>query len=175
LEGKYLIEGISTLPKRKYLQGSSVGNTSKVLNFVGSSLNNEIKLCNAITCAVFASDEVFSSGRPILIIIDVVSSVALKIELCEDRGKESWERHWQGLLSKGVRPLYSTSDEEVGMKAAQQSVLGGIARQSDTFHAVSHRLGDMCRIIESKVYKAIGVEYERESVMNKAKSKKCQD
>lgn len=170
LEGKCPIIGISTLLKRKEFQGSSIGNISKLLNSVGSQLGTEIELENAITYAVFASDEVFSRGRPILITVDAVSSAILKIELCEDRSKESWENHWQGLLSKGVRPLYLTNDEGVGMKAAQENVLGYIGRQSDTFHAVSHRLGDMCRILENKTYKAIGKEYEREEVMNKAKS-----
>lgn len=170
LEGKCGIEGINTLLKRKHFQGCSVGNISKLLNFVGSSLSMEIESKATIIYAVFASDEVFSSGRPILITVDVVSSAILKIELCEDRGKKSWERHWKGLLSKGVRPLYLTNDEGVGMKAAQESVLGDIRRQSDTFHAVSHRLGDMCRILENKAYKAIGREYERAEVMNRAKS-----
>ena len=172
LEGKCPIEGIHKLLKRKQLRGNSVGNISKILNFVGSNLKAEIELENTITYAVFASDEVFSKGRPILITVDAVSSTILKIELCENRTKQSWERHWQGLLSKNVRPLYLTNDEGIGMKGAQQSVLGDVARQSDTFHAVSHRLGDMCRILESKAYKAIGIEYERVEVMNKAKSEK---
>jgi hypothetical protein len=174
LEGKCPIEGISTLLKRKQLQGSSVGNISKILNMIGSQLEDEIELDNTITYAVFASDEVFSSGRPILITVDAVSSAILKIELCEDRGKKSWERHWEGLLSKGIRPLYLTNDEGVGMKAAQETVLEDVRRQSDTFHAVSHRLGDMCRILENKAYKAIETEYERLEVMNKAKSKSVQ-
>lgn len=170
LEGKCGIEGINTLLKRKDFQGCSVGNISKLLNFVGSSLSMEIESKTTIIYAVFASDEVFSSGRPILITVDAISSAILKIELSEDRGKKSWEKHWEGLLSKGVRPLYLTNDEGVGMKAAQESVLGDIRRQSDTFHAVSHRLGDMCRILENKAYKAIGREYERAEVMNRAKS-----
>lgn len=174
LEGKCPIEGISTLLKRKQLQGSSVGNISKILNRIGSQLEDEIELDNTITYAVFASDEVFSSGRPILITVDAVSSAILKIDLCEDRGKQSWEKHWQGLLSKGVRPLYLTNDEGVGMKAAQESVLGDIQRQSDTFHAVSHRLGDMCRILENKAYKAIGREYDRLEIRNRAKSESVQ-
>ncbi len=174
LEGKCAIEGISKLLKRKQVQGSSIGNISKLLNVVGSSLSMTIASKATITYAVFASDEVFSSGRPILITVDAVSSAILKIELSEDRGKQSWEKHWQELLSKGVRPLYLTNDEGVGMKAAQESVLEDVRRQSDTFHAVSHRLGDMCRILENKAYKAIETEYERLEVMNKAKSKSVQ-
>ena len=170
LEGKCTLEGINTLLKRKDFQGCSVGNISKILNFIGSSLGSDITSRDTITYAVFASDEVFSSGRPVLITVDAVSSTILKIELCEDRGKKSWERHWNSLLSKGVRPLYLTNDEGVGMKAAQESVLKGVKRQSDTFHAVSHRIGDMCRILENKAYKAIGIEYERAEVMNSAKS-----
>ena len=163
LEGKCSIIGISLLLKRRGLSCSSIGYISQVLKEVGSNLHPILEGVDNLNIAVvFASDEIFSSGRPLLITVDPVSSALLQMELGEDRKSDSWQAHWQALLDAGFTPILLTNDEGNGMKSAQGVVLKNIPRQTDTYHAVAHRLGDICRILEQKAWAAASEEYERE-------------
>lgn len=163
LEGRCSIISISQLLKRKGLTGSSIGYVSQVLKEIGSGLSSTIAgVADLNLAVVFASDEVFSSSRPLLITVDPVSSAILRMELGEDRKSESWEVHWQALLDAGFIPILLTNDEGNGMKSAKGKVLKDISRQADTYHGVAHRLGDICRILEQKAWAAAKEEYERE-------------
>ena len=171
MEGKCPLQGISTILIRRGFKSSSLGYISELLTDIGHQLPNTIDLSHGMTYSlVFASDEVFSQNRPVLITVDPVSSAILRIDLSTDRTQQSWERHWQGLLDKQIIPLYINTDEGTGMKAAKETTLKDTTAQPDTFHAVALRLGDICRILKNKVYKAIEEEGERERVMNNAKS-----
>jgi hypothetical protein len=91
LEGKCSIIGISLLLKRKGLKGSSIGYISEVLKETGSSLSPVLQGMESLDLAVvFASDEVFSSNRPLLITVDPVSSAIFRMELGKDRTSDSW-------------------------------------------------------------------------------------
>ena len=170
LEGKCSIIGISLLLKRKGLKGSSVGYISEVLKETGSSLSPVLEgMENLNLAVVFASDEVFSSNRPLLITADPVSSAILRMELGEDRTSDSWEAHWQSLIDAGFTPILLSNDEGSGMKSAQGVVLKGVPRQSDTYHAVAHRLGVICRILEKKAWASAKEEYEQERKILSAK------
>lgn len=163
LEGRCSIIGISQLLKRKGLRCSSIGYVSQVLKEIGTKLSPVIEEVSKLNLAVvFASDEVFSSNRPLLITVDPVSSAILQMELGEDRKSESWQSHWQSLLDAGFVPILLTNDEGTGMKSAQKIVLENIPRQTDTYHGLAHRLGSICRILEQKAWAAAKEEYERE-------------
>lgn len=171
LEGKCSIISISLLLKRKGLKGSSIGYISQVLNETGGHLNPVLAVSSGIKIAViFASDEIYSSSQPLLITVDPVSSAILHMELGADRKGETWEKHWQELLDAGFCPVLLTNDEGSGMKKAQIKVLPNILRQTDTYHAVAHRLGDICRILEQKGFCSIGEEYDREEKIASAKT-----
>lgn len=170
LEGKSPILGISLLLKRKKMCNTSIGYISEVLNEIGTQLSSTITIEGGVTYAlVFASDEVFSSGSPVLITVDPVSSVILKMELAENRKSDSWEAHWQSLLDGGIIPICLTSDEGSGMKAAREIVFPNLAHQTDTFHALAYRFGEVLRILEAQTYAAISAEYEQQELLERAK------
>ena len=167
LEGKCPIIGISLLLKRRGLKSSSIGYVSQVLKEIGSSLSPVLEVDECINLAVvFASDEVFSSNRPLLITVDPISSAILRMELGADRKSDSWEAHWNSLLAAGFTPVLLTNDEGTGMKSAQGKVLKGIPRQGDTYHGIAHRLGDICRILEQKAWASAKEEYDNERKIN---------
>lgn len=165
LEGRCSITSISLLLKREGLKGSSVGYISEVLKELGGKLNKVVELEEGIQVAVvFASDEVFSKGRPLLITVDPVSSAILHLELGKDRSGDSWAAHWQGLLDAGIQPLLITSDGGTGLSKGRKSLadLEGVAYQHDTFHALSHRLGDTRRVLYKQAWAAMKEEYKSE-------------
>jgi hypothetical protein len=94
----------------------------------------------------------------------------LSIELAENRKGESWESHWKSLIAQGCKPLYIAKDEGLGMKLAKSEVFPEIGTQSDTFHAVAHRLGLWSERLQKGAYKRINQEYECLRLVENAKS-----
>ena len=172
LEGRCPIMGIHLLLRRQNSPNSSVGYISQLLNEIGAALSNTIELPEDYECIkiVFASDEIFSKGQPILITIDPVSSAIVRIELVEKRTSQSWQEHWQQLQQQGVTPIYLTNDEGTAMASARKKVLENTPRQSDTFHAIAHRIGKIVNELLKKAYKAIEEEYDKERKLQNAKS-----
>lgn len=175
LEGRCSIISISLLLKRQGLKSSSIGYISGVLQEIGNLLGQVVEIEKGLKLAVvFASDELFSVGRPLLITVDPVSSAILQLELGQDRSALSWAIHWQELVDAGLTPILVTGDEGTGMKQGKEWVneLSELTRQSDVYHAISHRLGDTCRILEQKAFAAIKEEYKKEATIESAKNQR---
>ncbi len=142
LECKSPIDGISSFLSHFDQKCSSVGYISELLKDIGSRLPNVQSFEGAsVIRLVLCSDEVFSKGQAILITVEPQSLAILSIELSEGRQGEDWACHWSRLLSEGYEPMLLCNDEGTGMAKAHQTLFPDLARQSDTFHAISHRLG----------------------------------
>ncbi len=172
LEGHCPISGIHLLLKRGGFKNTSVGYISELLNSIGNKLSGQLELPEGFSTLkiVFASDEIFSKSKPILVTLDPISSVILRMEIVENRTAEQWEEHWRHLLEEGITPILLTNDEGTAMSKTQKSVLPDTPRQSDTFHAIALCLGYIVRKLRKKIYKAIEDEYDRERVWENAKS-----
>jgi hypothetical protein len=74
------------------------------------------------------------------------------------------------LTNQSIRPNLIVKDDGTGMEAAFAQVLPEVAQQTDTFHAVAHRLGEYKHRYERAAYRAIQAEYDTEAKYDKAKS-----
>ncbi len=172
LEGKCSINSISSIMKRMDIPYASVGAISEHLTLAGSLLPNTIYNSDTVTFAVFAADEIYSKKRPVLITCDPVSFVILHIKLCESCTSAEWEEQWEQLKAKGVIPLYIVKDEGTQMKCASAETFPDTKIQSDTYHAVSHKLGVWHIRLEAYALKKIEIEYEKQRLLNDSKSEK---
>ncbi len=170
MEGKCSINSISTIMRRLGFPFSSVGSISQYLKHVGASLNNVIANTDSVTFAIFASDEIYSKKRPILITCDPVSFTILHIKLCESCTSKTWEIEWERLKTNGVIPLYIVKDEGNEMSCASAKIFSDTQVQSDTYHAVSHKLGLWHIRLESYEYKKIENEYEKKRLLNNSQT-----
>lgn len=170
LEGKSTIEGISSVLKRFGLPHSSVGHISQELKRIGDKQGNLLALAGSDLRVVFCCDEIFSKGQAILMTVDPISLAILHIELSGNRKGETWASHWGRLLSEGYAPIFLCNDEGLGMSSAQVAALPGTGRQSDTYHAVAHRLGAWAGRLEKAALKHIGEEYECKRLLENAKT-----
>lgn len=171
LEGKSSIESISTVMGRLGYEHCSVGFISQILNEIGQKIGTNLNVNQVPSMRfVFCCDEIFAKQSAILITVDPISLMILSIELAENRKGESWENHWSSLVSQGCLPLYLAKDEGLGMKSAQSEIFPEIGTQSDTFHAVAHRLGLWSERLQKGAYKAISQEYECLRLVENAKS-----
>lgn len=173
LEGKCSIEAISSFMKRFRLPSNSTGFISQYLNQTGSLLPDTlITGVGDVRLAVFASDEIFSKGNPILVTVEPVSSAILKIELLPTRKAEDWIRHWNCIERDGHTAIYMVSDEGRGLVSGHSKGLSDVPWQPDTFHAIAHRLGIWVDRFEKSAYHAITEEYKRLKTIGSAKSQR---
>jgi hypothetical protein len=143
---------------------------SKTLKDLGSKSGKMVAWKGSV---YYASDEIYMIGhQPVLVTVDPVSSTILRMELLESLTKEAWENHWQALRDAGIESLGLVKDEGILMKAAHESSHSDIAVQTDSFHAISHRLGIFVARLEKKAEKAIEKEWKQEGVAQRAVSER---
>ncbi len=176
LEGKCSIPSISTLMKRRGIPFNSVGSISQTLKNIGETIGCDLNVehVSGFSFSV-CSDEVFSKQVPILITLDPISLLILKIQLSDNRKKEAWVGHFQAIKAQNIKLSQLTSDEGVGILSARNEELSDIERQSDTFHAVAHRLGLYANRFYQIACKAIAEEFRFKELQAKAKTKKTRN
>jgi hypothetical protein len=176
LEARSSIGATSTIMNRFGCELRSTGSISQTLSRIGGLLPTTLSTENGITqYLVFASDEIFSKIIPILVTVDPCSSAILRIELAESRKAEDWKRHFECLYDNGVEAIYLVSDEGKGIRAGHAEAMSDVVRQSDTYHAIAHQLGNWADRLEKAAYKAIGVEHECEGKLDSAKSDRVRE
>jgi hypothetical protein len=158
MEGRCSIGAISTIMKRFAIDLSATGSISQHLKNFGSFLPNTLSSNDEIRLVVFLSDEIFSKSTPILVTVEPISSAILRIELADTRKAEDWKNHWECLEKNGHYAAYLVCDEGTALCAAQKEGLANIFRQSDTYHAIAHRLGTWVSTLENSAYAAIEKE-----------------
>ena len=143
LVGNCSLEAIQMILEAEGSLYNSLGYISEFLRDTGRALGQTIELPeNSVRYEVaFASDEIFGKTTTILITVKPISNAILRIEIVENRGSLEWQNHWQGITNQGVTPNLLLKDEGIAMKAARAVLIPDVPVQSDTFHAVSHRLG----------------------------------
>ncbi len=137
-EGKCGIEGISSVMQRLGLPFHSVGFISQALSEIGNKLTGTLSVENSSPIkVVFCSDEIFAAQTAILITVEPTSLAILSIELAPNRKGDTWQNHWENIVSQGYIPLYFVKD-----------------------HAVALCLGLWLIRLEKAAYRAIEHEYE---------------
>ena len=162
LVGNSSLEAIQTILEVEGSIHNSLGYISEFLRDTGRALGQAIQLPdNSVRYEVaFASDEIFGKTTTILITVEPISNAILRIEIVENRGSIEWQNHWQGITNQGVTPSLLLKDEGIAMKAAHAVLMPEVPVQSDTFHAVSHRLGLWITRLEAV---AFGLMLEKEA------------
>lgn len=170
LEGCCSIGAIATIMKRFEVELSSTGKISQTLYKIGALLPNTLSAPagHVQVLVVFASDELFANGMPILVTVDPVSSALLRIELVDRATWTAWQQHWECLEDNGYYALYLVSDEGQALRKAQKETLKGSVRQPDTYHAIAHRLGGLVSRLEREAYRAIEQEEDAQKPLRLA-------
>ena len=142
LEGQCSNGSMSTIMKRFDLKPAATGSISQYLSYFGSLLPNTLTLeQNEIQFIIFLSDEIFSKRTPILITVDPISSAILRVELTNIRKAEVWKNHWECIEKNGYYVAYLVCDEGEALKKAHKETFSNIFKQTDTYHAIAHKLG----------------------------------
>jgi len=165
-EGAMSLGAISTIMKRQKLDYSGASTISRSLSTMGALIPSveSIPIDESFKITALL-DEIFIGSKPILITVEPKSAVILNIQLADDRSGTTWSEHINYLTSnRNIEIFNAITDEGTGLLNGIKNSLVGVHRQPDSFHALSHRLGDFVRILREKAYGAIAEEYERERV-----------
>jgi len=116
-----------------------------------------------------AHDEIFQSGRPVLVGADVQSTYCYLLSLEEHRDGDTWGVRLLELQDQGFRPEATIADAGKGLRAGQAQALPEIPCRGDVFHALQ-LLTPLVMFLENRAYEAIATRTHLEK--KKAKSQR---
>lgn len=151
LTGKCSLSATSTILGNLGYTHTSVGYLSETLDKYGSHCENVV---NWQGSCVAASDEIFYMGHsPILVTVEVTSHCILSIQRLENLTKEGWLQNWAAIKAQGISFRKLITDEGTVIQSALPSLDNEEGVQSDTYHAVAHKLGVFYARLEQQVQK----------------------
>ena len=103
-----------------------------------------------------AHDEIFQSGRPVLVGADVASTYCYLLSLEEHRDGDTWGVRMLELEDQGFHPEATIADAGKGLRAGQALAMPTIPCRGDVFHALQDAQS-LLRFLENRAYAAIGV------------------
>jgi hypothetical protein len=101
-----------------------------------------------------ADDEIFQSGRPVLVGVDVESTYCYLLSQEEHRDADTWGVRLLELVDRGFAPEATIADFGSGLRAGHEQALPGVACRGDVFHAL-YELTPLVRYLENRAYEAI--------------------
>jgi hypothetical protein len=101
-----------------------------------------------------AHDEIFQSGRPVLVGADVDSTYCYLLSLEDHRDGDTWALRLLELQDRGFRPEATVADAGSGLRAGQALALPEVPCRGDVFHALQ-TVQPLAAFLENRAYEAI--------------------
>ena len=120
---------------------------------------------------VGAHDEIFQSGRPVLVGMDVESTYCYLLAAEDHRDETTWGVHLLELLDQGLRPDYTVADCGKGLRAGQKAAWGTeVACHADVFH-VERELEKLACFLANRASGCTAARKKLERKMDRAKTR----
>jgi hypothetical protein len=101
-----------------------------------------------------AHDELFQSGKPVLVGADVDSTYCYLLSLEDQRDGDTWALRLMELQDRGFDPKATIADAGSGLRAGQALALPNTSCRGDVFHALK-MIQPMVTFLENRAYEAI--------------------
>ena len=101
-----------------------------------------------------AHDEIYQSGRPVLVGCDVDSTYCYLLSPEEHCDADTWGVRLLELVDAGWNPDATVADFGTALRAGQRHTLPELPCRGDLFHALKH-LGDVAVKLDNRAYHAI--------------------
>jgi len=118
-----------------------------------------------------ANDELFQSGKPVLVGVDQHSLYCYLLAAEEHRDTETWIIHLWDLEEQGLHPKRIIADGGKGLRAGQALAWPDIPCEADIFHGL-REITRLSSYLERQAYGAINRCFKMERQMEKAKKKR---
>jgi len=145
----------------------------KVHNIVHSAVE-QARLLNTRSdlspVRIGAHDEIFQSGQPVLVGVDVASTFCYLLSLEEHRDADTWAIRLLELQDQGLRPDATIADAGSGLRAGQALAWPNTPCRGDIFHALRD-LSQLVRFLSNRAYGVIEACDQQHRRMTRAKKK----
>jgi hypothetical protein len=108
-----------------------------------------------------AHDEIFQSGRPVLVGADVDSTYCYLLSLEEHRDGDTWGVRLLELQDRGFHPEATVADAGSGLRAGQALAMSEVPCRGDVFHAL-RTVQSLVTFLENRAYGAMGTHGDLE-------------
>jgi hypothetical protein len=148
------------------------------IHAVASAAMVRARVCNAqhdlSGIAIGAHDEIFQTGQPVLVGVDVASTYCYLLSLEEHRDGETWGIRLLELQVHGFAPQAIICDSGSGLQAGQELALPDVPRRGDVFH-VLQEVTALVTSVENRAYQALTAcaKLERHQAENARKHGRC--
>jgi hypothetical protein len=102
-----------------------------------------------------AHDEIFQSGRPVLVGVDMASTYCYLLSLEDHRDADTWGIRLLELQERGFAPQATVADAGKALRAGQALAMPGVPCRGDVFHALQD-VQAMAAFLENRAYSAMG-------------------
>jgi hypothetical protein len=108
-----------------------------------------------------AHDEIFQSGRPVLVGADVDSTYCYLLSVEDQRDGDTWGIRLLELQDQGFHPEATIGDAGSGLRAGQALAMPGVPCRGDVFHAL-RTVQSLVTFLENRAYGAMGTHGDLE-------------
>jgi len=115
-----------------------------------------------------AHHEIFQSGQPVLVGVDLKSTYCYLLALAEHRDADTWGIHLLDLVKQGFHPHVIVADGGLGLRAGQKEALPDTPCFGDVFHPL-FELGNLALSLERRALSATTIHLNLLLKMEKAK------
>jgi hypothetical protein len=117
---------------------------------------------------VGAHDEIFQSGRPVLVGADLDSTYCYLLAAERHRDETTWGVHLLDLAGRGLHPDYTVADGGQALRAGQRAAWGeGVRCHGDVFH-ILRELSRIVLYLENRAWRWISSRERLEHKMKRA-------
>lgn len=123
-----------------------------------------------------AHDEIFQSGRPVLVGADVDSTYCYLLSLEDQRDGDTWGLRLLELQERGFQPEATIADAGSGLRAGQTVAMPEVPCRGDVFHALQTVL-PLVTFLENRAYDAIATraDLERKKARRRWRGQRTRD
>ena len=128
LIGHCPLRGVCELFRDFFDHDISLGNVHAIVQSAVENARQHNDRCDLSPVRIGAHDEIFQSGQPVLVGVDVASTFCYLLSREEHRDADTWGVRLLELQDRGLRPDATIADAASGLRAGQALAWPGPAR-----------------------------------------------
>ena len=148
------IRGVGELCRDLFDYPISVGKVHQVLQRAVTPARQYNQQQSLDAVRIGAHDEIFQSGRPVLVGADIDSTYCYLLSLEDQRDGDTWGLRLLELQDRGFQPAATIADAGSGLRAGQTLAMPEVPCRGDVFHALQTVL-PLVTYLENRAYEAI--------------------
>lgn len=123
-----------------------------------------------------AHDEIFQSGRPVLVGADVDSTFCYLLSVEDQRDGDTWAYRLLELQERGFHPEATIADAGSGLRAGQTLAMPDVPCRGDVFHALQ-TVRPLVTFLENRAYETIAActDLERKKARRRWRGQRTHD